>query len=243
MSSEFDYIIVGAGSAGCVLANLLSADKDIRVLLVEAGGHDRRFWVQTPLGYGRTYFDRRINWNDHTQPDPGLRGRSIYWPRGRLLGGSSSINAMVYHRGLKADYDDWARAGNPLWSAQAVYAEFDRLERITATDGRNRGHGALPVTDPGHACHAIGEHFLSAARDLELPLQSPLIGDEGLGRYCMTIDRGRRCSSAAVFLHPALKRPNLKLLRNTQVERVLQMGTIDKSELGLDLKLVNIHDL
>ena len=113
--SEYDYIIVGAGSAGCVLANRLTANGRFRVLLLEAGGNDRRFWIRVPIGYGKSFYDKRVNWMYMTEADPGLGGRAIYWPRGKVLGGSSSINAMVYIRGQQSDFDDWESLGNPGW--------------------------------------------------------------------------------------------------------------------------------
>ena len=112
---SFDYIVIGAGTAGCVLADRLSADGQKRVLLLEAGGSDRRFWIRTPIGYGKTFYDQAVNWKYETEPDAGLGGRRSYWPRGKVLGGSSAINAMVYCRGLPGDFDDWRAAGNPGW--------------------------------------------------------------------------------------------------------------------------------
>lgn len=125
---EFDYVVVGAGSAGCALANRLSADGTTRVLLLEAGGDDRRFWVQLPIGYGKTYYQSAVNWMYTTEPVPGLAGQPSYWPRGKVLGGSSSINAMVWIRGNAADYDAWQAAGNPGWSYQDVLPYFKRSE-------------------------------------------------------------------------------------------------------------------
>ena len=115
MAETFDYIIVGAGSAGCVLADRLTANGRHRVLLLEAGGSDRRFYVQMPLGYGKTFYDKSVNWMYQAEPDPGLNGQRDFYPRGKVLGGSSSINAMVYIRGHKADYEDWKAAGNTGW--------------------------------------------------------------------------------------------------------------------------------
>ena len=125
---EFDYIIAGAGTAGCVLANRLSADGRHSVLLLEAGGSDRSPWIRVPLGYGKTFTDARYNWKYYAEPDPGLAGRRIYWPRGKVLGGSSAINAMVYIRGHRGDYDDWAAAGNPGWSYAEVLPYFIKSE-------------------------------------------------------------------------------------------------------------------
>ena len=122
--TDHDVIIVGAGSAGCVLADKLSADGRHTVLVLEAGGHDRRLWINMPIGYGKTFYDERVNWKFEAQPDPGLQGRRIYFPRGKVVGGSSSINAMVYCRGLPGDFDDWAQAGNRGWGWQDVQKEW-----------------------------------------------------------------------------------------------------------------------
>src|SRR3989440_1957827 len=126
--TEYDYIIVGAGSAGCVLATRLSAGGEHRVLLLEAGGKDRSMWIRVPIGYGRTFNDPRFNWMSQAEPDPGLDNRRAFWPRGKVLGGSSSINAMVYVRGQPADFDDWRAAGNPGWSFSELLPYFRKLE-------------------------------------------------------------------------------------------------------------------
>src|ERR1700722_16245044 len=125
---DFDYIIVGAGTAGCVVANRLSASGRHKVLLLEAGGSDRRFWVQVPIGYGRTFNDPEVNWMYQADPDPGLAGRPLFWPRGKVLGGSGSINALVYYRGLPADFDYWRALGNPGWGFSDVLPYFKRFE-------------------------------------------------------------------------------------------------------------------
>ena len=125
--AEFDYIIVGAGSAGCVLANRLTASGRHRVLLLEAGGSDERFWIRTPIGYGRIFYDPSVNWMYVAEADPGLAGRESYWPRGKVLGGSSSINAMVFIRGEPGDFDDWAAAGNPGWDWDGVLPKIATL--------------------------------------------------------------------------------------------------------------------
>ena len=122
---EYDYIVVGAGSAGCVLADRLSADGRATVLVLEAGGHDRRLWINMPIGYGKTFYDERVNWKFEARPDPGLKDRRIYFPRGKVVGGSSSINAMVYCRGLPGDFDDWAAAGNPGWGWSDVAPVYE----------------------------------------------------------------------------------------------------------------------
>src|SRR5271166_2657328 len=134
--AEFDYIIVGAGSAGCVLADRLSKSGRDRALVLEAGGSDRRLWVKLPIGYGRTFADARVNWKYQARPSPGLNGRTMYWPRGRIIGGSSSINALVYCRGMPIDFDDWRSMGNIGWGWDDVRPYFERSERRVGPDGR-----------------------------------------------------------------------------------------------------------
>lgn len=138
MDLEFDFVIIGAGSAGCVLANRLSADAGNSVLLLEAGGSDKGFWIQTPIGYGKTFYDPAVNWMYMTEPDPGIDNRQSYWPRGKMLGGSSSINAMVYIRGQAADYDDWRDLGNRGWGWDEVLPYFKK------NGNRRRRRQSLP---------------------------------------------------------------------------------------------------
>ena len=129
MSKKFDYIIIGAGSAGCVIANKLSANTKYNVLLIEAGGSDKKFWIRTPIGYAFTYNDARVNWKYNTQPDKNLNNRSSYWPRGKVIGGSSSINAMAYFRGLENDFSDWEKAGAEGWGWKNVLASYNALKK------------------------------------------------------------------------------------------------------------------
>src|SRR5260370_1892889 len=162
---NFDYIIVGAGTDGCVLADRMSAGSRDRILVLEAGGRDRRFWIKTPIGYGRTFADPKVNWKYQTLPNPGLDGRRIYWPRGRVIGGSSSINALVYCRGMPADFDDWRQMGNVGWGWDDVRPYFERSERRVDAAGKPRGDGApdvkggaplLPPARPELTCAAEG---------------------------------------------------------------------------------------
>ncbi len=221
-----DYIIVGAGSAGCVLANRLSANGKHLVHLLEAGGSDNRFWIQVPIGYGRTFFDERVNWKYQTNPDEGLNGRSSYWPRGKVLGGSSSINAMVYIRGQRRDFDDWAARDNPGWGADDVIPWFERFE------GRNGqpfpgGLGDLNVHNPRQSLHPLVDSYLNAAEQAGLPSTGDFNVDggfEGVSTYQITTKNGRRHSAASAFLHPALKRTNLQLSTHAHVTRVLFDG-------------------
>ncbi len=223
---DFDYIVVGAGSAGCVLADRLSASGRSRVLVLEAGGSDRRFWVRTPIGYAKTFHDPSVNWRFTAAPDPGLDGRAIYVPRGKVLGGSSSINAMVYCRGLPQDFDDWRDAGNPGWGWTDLAPVFDRVERRVAADGRVTGGGPLEVATREAEYHPIRRHFYAAAHELGLPITADMNGayPEGVGPYALTTRAGWRCSAADAFLRPALGRRNLTVLTKTLALRVVFEG-------------------
>jgi choline dehydrogenase len=210
---NFDYIIVGAGSAGCVLADRLSAGGLHPVLVLEAGGTDRRFWIKTPIGYGRTFADAAVNWKYQTASNPGLNGRSIYWPRGRVVGGSSSINALVYCRGMPADFDDWRHMGNVGWGWEDVRAYFDRTERRVDATGHARGDQPLDIKDVTPFLHPMRRNWQDAAAELGLPWTEDFNGPhpEGFGCYQVTIRDGLRRSAADAFLRPALRRGIVKL--------------------------------
>lgn len=221
----FDYVVVGAGSAGCVLADKLSADGRSRVLVLEAGGTDRRPWVKVPIGYGIGFHDPVVNWRFTTAPDAGLGGRQSYWPRGKVLGGSSSINAMVYCRGLADDYDDWRDAGNPGWGWSDVEPVFRSFERLVGPGGATHGDGPLWVEDREREYHPMKRHVYDAARELgidRVDLNGPR--PDGIGPYAITTRRGLRWSAADAFLRPALRRPNVELRTGAAVERVLMQG-------------------
>ena len=209
----FDYVIVGAGTAGCVLADRLSADGRNRVVILEAGGSDARFWIKAPIGYGITFADAHVNWRFQARSSPGLDGRGMYWPRGRVVGGSSSINAMVYCRGMPADFDDWRDLGNSGWGWDAVRPYFERSERRVASDGRALTGGPLDVKDVTPYLHSMRKEWLEAAAELKLPVTDDFNGPrpEGFGCYQVSIRNGRRWSAADAFLRPALKRANVKL--------------------------------
>lgn len=225
--AAFDYIIVGAGSAGCVLAERLSASGRHRVLVIEAGGSDRRFYVQMPLGYGKLFHDPAVNWLYAAEPDPGLAGNRDHWPRGKILGGSSSINAMVWIRGHASDYDDWQAAAGPGWGGQAVLAAYRAIEDNEAggDDWRGRG-GPLFISANRRDLHPLVGAFLASAEAAGLARNTDFNGarQEGAGIYQMTIRKARRNSAARAFLRPAMKRPNLTVLTDAQVTRVLFEG-------------------
>ena len=212
--TEVDYIVVGAGSAGCVLANRLSADGRHSVLLLEAGGTDRRWRVQLPIGYGLSFYDPSLNWMYRTEAEPALNGRQGYWPRGKVLGGSSAINAMVYVRGQALDFDGWRDAGNPGWGWDDVLPHFKRMEGSSRTDTALRGRdGPLRVSDVSGQTHPLCQTFLLAGQQAGLPASDDFNGSapEGVGLYEITMHGGRRMSTARAYLHPALKRRNLTL--------------------------------
>lgn len=226
---SFDFIVVGAGSAGCVLADRLSACGRYTVLVIEAGGRDRSFWIKMPLGYGKTYDDPRVNWCYTAKADPGLGQRQAFWPRGRVFGGSSSINAMAYVQGLPQDFDDWATAGAEGWEWDSVRATYAGLESRGARDGRlTQAGGPVHVQDVSAHMHPFSDHFLAGADQAGWPVIEDLNGArrDGVARLQSTVKNGRRWSAADAFLRPALKRSNVKVVSQAIVERViLQDGT------------------
>ncbi len=219
---HFDFIIVGAGSAGCVLAERLSQERKARVLILEAGGSDRRFWIKTPIGYGKTFADPAVNWRYQTLPSPGLAGRSMYWPRGRVVGGSSSINALVYCRGMPDDFDGWRDLGNPDWGWNDVKPYFEKSERRVDAQGHAQTEGPLDVKDVTPYLHPMRRNWLDAAAELGLPVTEDFNGDNplGLGCYQVTIRNGLRRSAADAFLRPALERPNVKLITEAWASKI-----------------------
>ena len=217
-----DYIIVGAGSAGCVLADRLSADGKHRVTVLEAGGTDRRFYVGLPLGYGKLFYDPAVNWMYKTEPDPGLDGQRDHWPRGKLLGGSSSINAMVWTRGHKADYDEWG--ANPGWGWDDVLPAYRALEDNEAGGDAWRGKGGpLFISSNASGLHPLVETYREATTSAGLLWNADFNGaaQEGAGVYQMTIKGARRNSAARAFLRPAMRRANVRVITRAMVTRVL----------------------
>ena len=221
-----DYIIVGAGSAGCVLAERLTASGKHRVTLIEAGGSDRRFFVQMPLGYGKLFYDPAVNWCYRTEPDPGLNGQADFWPRGKVLGGSSSINAMVWIRGHRDDYAEWG-ADNPGWGWEECRAAYKAIEDSEAGGDDWRGAGGpLFISENRRGLHPLVADYIAACGQAGLPFNADFNGaeQEGAGPYQMTIKGRRRNSAARAFLRPAMRRSNLEVVTGAQVTRVILEG-------------------
>jgi choline dehydrogenase len=222
----FDYVIVGAGSAGCVLARTLSDDPRNRVLLLEAGPASDRFWVRTPAGMAKLYFDKELNWNYFTEPMPALQGRRMYWPRGKGLGGSSSINGMIYIRGHRNDFDNWNRLGGAGWGYDDVLPYFKAIEHNERGADAYRGTGGpLWISDPVMKMPTSFD-FIESAHKLGVPRTDDLNGDlhDGVGFIQHTIRSGCRQSSYFAFLKPVLNRPNLVVRTGCLAERVVFEG-------------------
>ncbi|MCF1708637.1 GMC family oxidoreductase N-terminal domain-containing protein [Tabrizicola sp. J26] len=219
-----DYIIVGSGSSGSVLAERLSADGRTKVLVIEAGGTDLRFFVHMPLGYGKLFYDPAVNWLYKTEPDPGLAGNRDHWPRGKILGGSSSINAMVYIRGHQSDYDDWEAIAGPDWGWEQVLPAYKAMEDTEAGGDAWRGKGGpLFISANRRGLHPLVEPYIAATEAAGLPRVEDFNGpeQEGVGTYQLTVKGGRRNSAARAFLRPAMKRPNVEVMTGTLVTRVV----------------------
>jgi choline dehydrogenase len=226
VTQEFDYIVVGAGTAGCVLANRLTECGKYTVLLLEAGGSDLSIWIQMPIGYGRTFFDKRINWMYDTEPVEALGGRRSYWPRGKVIGGSGSINAMVYVRGQPRDFDDWKALGNDGWGWDDVLPYFKKSEDFDWHSAHHGRGGPQHVTDISRHVHPVCHSFIETAQALGYPASSDFNGGrpEGVGYYQINTRGGWRASTANAFLHPARKRKTLTLRTNAHATRILFEG-------------------
>lgn len=223
---HFDYVIIGAGSAGCVLANRLSADPRVSILLLEAGPVDRNPWIHVPLGYGRLFNHPVLNWGYKTQPEPHLAHRQISQPRGKVLGGSSSINGLVYIRGQREDFDDWANEGANGWSYAEMLPYFKRSEhQARGADDWHGVDGPLSVSDQSEP-HLLCDAYIAAAVEAGYPANPDFNGadQEGAGYFQTTSHRGRRCSAAVAYLRPARRRPNLTIVTNAHARRILFDG-------------------
>lgn len=223
---EFDYVVIGAGSAGCAIANRLSACGRYSVAVLEAGGKDTNPWIHVPVGYFRTMGDPNIDWRYVTEPDPGLNGRAIPWPRGRVLGGSSSINGLLYVRGQAGDFNHWRQLGNRGWAWDDVMPFFKQSEtwKGETSDGCDlRGSDGPLSVSPTRLTRDVVDHWIDAAVAAGYRRTADYNGadQEGVGYFQLTLDKGRRCSSAVAYLKPARDRPNLTILTNTQVEKLI----------------------
>jgi choline dehydrogenase len=224
---EYDFVIVGGGSAGCVLANRLSANPRYTVALVEAGGKDTSPWIHIPVGYFKTIKNPSLNWMYTTENDPGLNGRSLNWPRGKTLGGSSSINGLLYVRGQAQDYDNWRQLGNTGWAWQDVLPYFKRAESWEDGESEYRGgDGPLSVTHSRKSWKIV-EAWMKAAQAAGFPFNPDYNGEaqDGVGYFQLTARKGLRCSSAKAYLTPVRKRKNLDILTGVLTEKVLFDGT------------------
>ncbi len=234
INSSFDFLVVGAGSSGCVLANRLSEDPTNSVCLIEAGPKDRSPWIHLPIGYAKTMWDPKLNWKFETEPDPGMNNRQIYWPRGKTLGGSSSINGLIFIRGQKEDYDLWRDLGAKGWGWDDVLPYFkkaegnDRLgEPLHSKSGPLKASSILKK-------HPLVEAFKKTANQLGVPNTEDFnnLTQEGVGYYQLTTHKGLRCSTAAAYLKPIKKRQNLTILTNSQACKIIFE---DKKAVGIEI--------
>ena len=238
-----DYVIVGAGSAGCVLANRLSADPSVRVILIEAGGDDRpsrnvgqfmsNLMIHVPVGYSQTLKDPKVNWLYPTEPDPGTGGRVHVWPRGKVLGGSSSINGLLYIRGQHADYDGWRQLGCEGWGWDDVRPYFMRAEHQERGAGEHHAVGGpLNVSDVTQT-HPVSDAAMEACIQAGMPRNQDVNGadQEGATYYQLTVKNGQRCSAAVAYLHPVMNRPNLRVETNALTTKVMFEG---KTAVGVE---------
>lgn len=236
---QYDFIIAGAGSAGCVLANRLSANGRHRVLLLEAGGRDISPWIHVPVGYFKTLHNPKTDWCFKTEPDPGLNGRSIDWPRGKTLGGSSSINGLLYIRGQREDYDQWRQMGNSGWSYEDVLPYFRRSEnQERGADEYHGGEGPLKVSNM-RVHRQVCQALIDGAEEIGIPRNDDFnaASQEGAGYFQLTASKGRRCSAAVGYLNPARKRSNLDIITHAHAEQLLFENDTGREAKGITFSI------
>jgi choline dehydrogenase len=223
MGLEFDFIVIGAGSAGCALAARLSEDSRYSVAVLEAGGRDIYPWIHIPIGYFKTMGNPATDWCYHTEPDPGLNGRSIPWPRGRVLGGSSSINGLLYVRGQKQDFDHWRQLGNGGWGWDDVLPYFKRAENWEGADDEVRGKGGPLNVSENRVTRDVIDAWSEAAIAAGYKRYTDYNGEdqEGVGMFQMTMKNGQRCSAARAYLAPARKRKNLEIITHAHTQSII----------------------
>ena len=223
---EFDVVVAGAGSAGCVVATRLTENPAISLCLIEAGGRDRNPWIHIPLGFGKLVPNPAVNWGYETEPEPHLNGRRLSWPRGKVLGGSGSINGLVFLRGAPSDYDGWEAAGAKGWSYKDVLPYFKRMEHNVSGANAYRGQGGPMTVSDIKKPSATSKAFVEACTRLQHPFNPDFNGEriDGVGTVQLNVRNGWRCSTAVGYLKPNLKRQNLKLMTRAHVRRILFEG-------------------
>ena len=221
--NNYDIIVIGAGSAGSILASKLSEKKDLKILILESGPQDLNPMIKIPLGYGMTFYNKQINWNFYSQPQKYLNNREVYVPRGKVVGGSGSINAMVYTRGLKTDFKDWSNSNNTEWTIDNIISAYDKIEKNIIINDNSSASKKITVNDISTYHHDILQYYFKGAKELNLPFIKNFnkFDLEGVGNYNITTRNGYRWTSADGFLKPALKKSNIHLVTKANVTKLI----------------------